>query len=83
MGLSAWELFANEHGINKDGTLQEGKTVDENLMTFFSDTRAGKVVPRNLFVDLEQSVISEIATGEWRALFNPSCMIQGKEDAAK
>jgi tubulin alpha len=83
MGMSAWELLASEHGIQKDGTFLEGNTMNDNVTTFFSDTRAGKIVPRNLFVDLEQSVISEIQTGEWRALFNPSFMIQGKEDAAK
>ena len=59
------------------------KKVDENMMTFFSDTQSGKVVPRNMFVDLEQTVIDEIKTGDYKALYNPSFMITGKEDAAK
>lgn len=53
------------------------------MFTFFSDTKAGKVVPRVLFVDLEETVIGEIKTGEYRQLYNPSFMITGKEDAAK
>lgn len=53
------------------------------MTTFFSDTKTGKVVPRNLFVDLEQTVIDEIKTGPYKALYNPNFMITGKEDAAK
>lgn len=57
--------------------------VDENMNTFFSDTKTGKVVPRSLFVDLEETVIGEIKTGMYRKLYNPNFMITGKEDAAK
>lgn len=60
----------------------ENTKVDDNMITFFSDTLAGKVVPRVLFVDLEQSVIGGIKNGEFRSLYNPNCMIMGKEDAA-
>lgn len=83
IGSAAWELFTLEHGISNDGMLLNEKEVDDNMMTFFSDTKTGKVVPRNLFVDLEQTVIGEIQTGPYRSLYNPSFMITGKEDAAK
>lgn len=83
IGSAAWELFTLEHGITSDGKLLNEKEVDENMMTFFSDTKTGKVVPRSLFVDLEQTVIGEIKTGEYKSLYNPSFMITGKEDAAK
>lgn len=53
------------------------------MVTFFSDTKTGKVVPRNMFIDLEQTVIGEIKTGPYSKLYNPSFMITGKEDAAK
>ena len=33
-------------------------------------------------MDLEPSVIDEIATGTYKDLFHPSTMIRGKEDAA-
>jgi tubulin alpha len=82
LGEAAWELFSLEHDINVDGTLKPDKKVDDNMMTFFSDTKSGKVVPRALFVDLEQSVISKMMTGEYRSLYNPNFMIMGKEDAA-
>lgn len=66
-----------------DGTLLNDAAVDENMITFFSDTKSGKVVPRNMFIDLEQTVIGEIKTGPYRALYNPGFMITGREDAAK
>ena len=50
--------------------------------TFFSETSAGKHVPRALFVDLEPTVIDEVKTGIYRQLFNPEQLISHKEDAA-
>jgi hypothetical protein len=50
--------------------------------TFFSETSAGKHVPRALFVDLEPTVIDEVKTGPYRQLFHPEQLISYKEDAA-
>lgn len=75
-------MFTLEHGVQPDGTLLNDAKVDDNMITFFSDTKMGKVVPRVLFVDLEESVISEIKTSMYKSLYNPSHMIMGKEDAA-
>lgn len=50
--------------------------------TFFSETGAGKHVPRAVFVDLEPTVIDEVRTGTYRQLFHPNQLINGKEDAA-
>lgn len=55
---------------------------EESFSTFFSETGAGKYVPRALFVDLEPSVIDEVRTGSYRQLFHPEQLITGKEDAA-
>lgn len=82
MGLSCWELYCLEHGINPDGSLMENTTVDEYMQTFFRDTLHRKLVPRSIFVDLEPTVIEDIKTGAYRDLFNPDQMICGKEDAA-
>jgi tubulin alpha len=81
IGEACWELFTLEHGIQQDGSLKDTK-VDDNMKTFFSDTLGGKVVPRALFVDLEQSVIQGLQHGMYKNLFNPNFMITGKEDAA-
>jgi len=85
IGNACWELFCLEHGIQPDGQMPSDKTIgggDDSFNTFFSETGAGKHVPRTVFVDLEPTVIDEIRTGTYRQLFHPEQLISGKEDAA-
>uniref|UniRef100_A0A251TI46 Tubulin alpha chain n=2 Tax=Helianthus annuus TaxID=4232 RepID=A0A251TI46_HELAN len=68
-----------------DGQMPSDKTVgggDDAFNTFFSETGAGKHVPRAVFVDLEPTVIDEVRTGTYRQIFHPEQLISGKEDAA-
>ena len=55
---------------------------DDSFNTFFSETGAGKHVPRAVFVDLEPGVCDEVRTGTYRQLYHPEQIISGKEDAA-
>ncbi|XP_063362543.1 tubulin alpha-1 chain-like [Cydia amplana] len=55
---------------------------DQGFNAFFSETGAGKVVPRVVMIDLEPTPIDEIRTGAYRELFHPTSLITGKEDAA-
>ena len=74
-----------EHGIQPDGQMPSDKTIgggDDAFNTFFSETGAGKHVPRTVFVDLEPTVVDEVRTGTYRQLFHPEQLISGKEDAA-
>ena len=74
-----------EHGIQPDGQMPSDKTIgggDDSFNTFFSETGAGKHVPRTVFVDLEPTVVDEVRTGTYRQLFHPEQLISGKEDAA-
>jgi len=85
VGNACWELFCLEHGIQPDGQMPSDKTIgggDDSFNTFFSETGAGKHVPRCVFVDLEPTVIDEVRTGTYRQLFHPEQLISGKEDAA-
>jgi tubulin alpha len=83
LGNSCWELYCLEHGIQPDGlTAGGGMGGDESFQTFFSETGAGKYVPRSVFVDLEPTVIDEVRNGTYRNLFRPDTLISGKEDAA-
>ena len=62
MGNACWELYCLEHGIQPDGQMPSDKTVgggDDSFNTFFSETGAGKHVPRAVFVDLEPTVVGE------------------------
>merc|ERR1719488_433278 len=55
---------------------------DDAFNTFFSETGAGKHVPRAVYVDLEPTVCDEVRTGTYRQLYHPEQIISGKEDAA-
>ena len=85
VGNSCWELYCMEHGIQPDGQMPADVSVDredDSFNTFFSETGAGKHVPRAVFIDLEPSVVDEVRTGEYRQLYHPEQLITGKEDAA-
>jgi tubulin alpha len=62
IGNACWELYCLEHGIQPDGQMPSDKTIgggDDSFNTFFSETGAGKHVPRAVFVDLEPTVIGK------------------------
>jgi len=87
IGNACWELFCLEHGIQPDGQKPSSSeeadgNVDDSFNTFFSETGAGKYVPRCVMVDLEPTVVDEVRTGTYRQLYHPEQLISGKEDAA-
>ncbi|XP_078436558.1 tubulin alpha-2 chain-like [Wolffia australiana] len=85
IGNSCWELYCHEHGIQPDGMMPSEGPVGagrDASNTFFSETGAGKYVPRALFVDLEPSVVDQVRTGPYRRLFHPDQLLSGQEDAA-
>lgn len=54
-----------EHGIQPDGQMPSDKTIgygDDSFNTFFSETGAGKHVPRTVFFDLEPTVVGKTMT---------------------
>lgn len=72
MGNACWELYCLEHDIQPNGTMLSDKALgsgDDSFNTFFSETGAGKHVPRAVFVDLEPAVI-----GEWARFPSPACI---------
>merc|ERR1712187_306748 len=80
--MGCWELFCLEHGIQPDGQMPSDKTIgggDDAFNTFFSETGAGKHVPRCVMVDLEPTVVDEVRTGTYRQLFHPEQLITGKK----
>uniref|UniRef100_A0A672MZY6 Uncharacterized protein n=1 Tax=Sinocyclocheilus grahami TaxID=75366 RepID=A0A672MZY6_SINGR len=61
---ACWELYCLEHGIQPDGQMPSDKTIgggDDSFNTFFSETGAGKHVPRAVFVDLEPTISPSLA----------------------
>uniref|UniRef100_A0A3Q2QM34 Tubulin/FtsZ GTPase domain-containing protein n=1 Tax=Fundulus heteroclitus TaxID=8078 RepID=A0A3Q2QM34_FUNHE len=67
IGNACWELYCLEHGIQPDGQMPSDATIgggDDSFNTFFSETGAGKHVPRAVFVDLEPTVGVDSIEGE-------------------
>ncbi len=63
IGNACCELYCLEHGIQPDGQMPSDKTIgggDDSFNTFFSETGAGKHVPRAVFVDLEPTVVGTL-----------------------
>ena len=68
IGNACWELYCLEHGIQPDGQMPSDKTIgggDDSFNTFFSETGAGKHVPRAVFVDLEPTVVGKFKDVWW------------------
>uniref|UniRef100_A0A1I8EV48 Tubulin alpha chain n=1 Tax=Wuchereria bancrofti TaxID=6293 RepID=A0A1I8EV48_WUCBA len=60
IGNACWELYCLEHGVQPDGMLPSDESFgieDSSYNTFFSETQAGKHVPRAIFIDLEPTVV--------------------------
>lgn len=67
IGNACWELYCLEHGIQPDGQMPSDKTIgggDDSFNTFFSETGAGKHVPRAVFVDLEPTVVGMLSLAD-------------------
>merc|ERR1712088_6147 len=68
IGNACWELYCLEHGIQPDGQMPSDKAVgkgtfsgDDSFSTFFTETGAGKHVPRAVFVDLVLDLVRKLA----------------------
>ncbi|XP_018332011.1 tubulin alpha-2 chain-like [Agrilus planipennis] len=85
IGNACWELYCLEHAIQPNGQMYPEVEIHgggDCYTTFFSDTGAGKRVPRAIFVDLEPTVIDEVRVGTYSKLFHPDQLLSGKEDAS-
>lgn len=74
IGNACWELYCLEHGIQPDGQMPSDKTIgggDDSFNTFFSETGAGKHVPRAVFVDLEPTVVGKFQAKPVVLCFQP------------
>ena len=72
IGNACWELYCLEHGIQPNGItfseevrgsmhINANPESEQSFHTFFSETGAGKFVPRAVFVDLEPTVVGMCA----------------------
>ncbi|WFD43180.1 calcium channel protein [Malassezia psittaci] len=82
IGSQFWEYLCREHGISKDGTLEdfatEGQAGDRKDV-FFYQADDEHYIPRAILVDLEPRVINNIMTGPFQSLYNPENIYSSKD----
>ena len=86
IGGACWELYCLEHGIQPDGVVLDGgqdplapaktKPMGASFDSFFCETRAGKYVPRALFMDLEPTVIGNVHSSVLNQVHKPNKQVQ-------
>merc|ERR1711962_1761237 len=84
LGNSIWNQYRCEHKIAETGMMDQAdrEKGDDYFLTFFEETAAAQFVPRNIYVDLEPTVMDDVRRGPCGGLFHPEYLVNAKEDAA-
>ncbi|CAL5382159.1 unnamed protein product [Camellia sinensis] len=73
IGMEFWKQLCLEHGISKDGILEDFATQEpggDRKDVFFYQADDQHYIPRALLIDLEPRVINGIQNSEYRNLYN-------------
>lgn len=72
IGMEFWKQLCLEHGISKDGNLEEFATSGggDRKDVFFYQADDEHYIPRALLMDLEPRVINGILNGDYQNLYN-------------
>lgn len=82
VGSQFWEYLCRDHGIAKDGTLEEFASeglANDRKDVFFYQADDEHYVPRAILVDLEPRVIQGIMSGPYKNLYNPENVYVSKD----
>eukprot|EP00878_Enallax_costatus_P011759 GHUV01012275.1.p1 GENE.GHUV01012275.1~~GHUV01012275.1.p1 ORF type:complete len:179 (+),score=43.49 GHUV01012275.1:216-752(+) len=80
VGSEFWRKLCQEHGISKDGMLEDFATQGgDRKDVFFYQADDEHYVPRAILLDLEPRVINTIQTSDIANLFNPENIFISKE----
>ena len=82
IGTEFWKQLCAEHGISKDGILEEyaaNGNAGDRKDVFFYQADDEHYVPRALLLDLEPRVVNSIQSSMHRDLFNPENIFISKE----
>ncbi|KAI5292753.1 gamma-tubulin [Ascosphaera acerosa] len=79
VGSQFWQQLCLEHGINKDGNLEEFATEGgDRKDVFFYQSDDTRYIPRAILLDLEPRVLNSIQTGPFGNIYNPENFFIGK-----
>ncbi|KAJ7194605.1 gamma tubulin [Mycena pura] len=80
VGSVFWQRLCAEHGINKEGILEEWATEGgDRKDVFFYQADDEHYIPRAILVDLEPRVINNILTSPYANLYNPENIFVSKD----
>ncbi|KAE9407095.1 tubulin nucleotide-binding domain-like protein [Gymnopus androsaceus JB14] len=80
MGSVYWQRLCAEHGISKEGILEEWATEPgDRKDAFFYQADDEHYIPRAILVDLEPRVINNILTSPYANLYNPENIFVSKD----
>lgn len=72
IGMEFWKQLCAEHGINKDGILEDFATNgNDRKDVFFYQADDEHYIPRALLMDLEPRVVNSILNSPYKNLYNP------------
>jgi len=82
IGYKFWEIVAEEHAIQPDGTYAGNSDLELNkINVYFNEGSAGRYVPRSILLDLEPGVLDSVRAGSFGQLFHPDNFIFGQSGA--
>ncbi|KAI5124077.1 hypothetical protein M0805_003904 [Coniferiporia weirii] len=80
MGAVYWQRLCAEHGISKEGILEDWATEGgDRKDVFFYQADDEHYIPRAILVDLEPRVINNILTSPFASLYNPENIFVSKD----
>ncbi|KAI9748267.1 MAG: hypothetical protein M4579_007270 [Chaenotheca gracillima] len=80
VGSEFWQQLCQEHGISRDGNLEDFATEGgDRKDVFFYQSDDTRYIPRAILLDLEPRVINGIQTGPYKNIYNPENFYIGKD----
>ncbi|EOA90461.1 uncharacterized protein SETTUDRAFT_45648 [Exserohilum turcica Et28A] len=72
VGQQFWQQLCQEHGINKDGNLEDFATEGgDRKDVFFYQSDDTRYIPRAILLDLEPRVLNSIQASAYKNIYNP------------
>jgi tubulin gamma len=79
IGSRFWQQLCQEHGISRDGNLEDFATEGgDRKDVFFYQSDDTRYIPRAILIDLEPRVLNSIKTGPYKNIYNPENFFIGE-----
>ncbi|KAL1592851.1 gamma-tubulin [Paraconiothyrium brasiliense] len=80
VGQQFWQQLCQEHGINRDGNLEDFATEGgDRKDVFFYQSDDTRYIPRAILLDLEPRVLNSIQSSAYKNIYNPENFYIHKE----